>query len=83
VVALFERFPGHGQYAAPIVRDIMKAYFDKKVRMAALDRQKQQVETHTAALGALGLPEAGRRASQLGGPGSEPAPPVDPTPLQR
>ncbi len=82
VVALFERFPGHGQYAAPIVRDIMKAYFDKKVRMAALDREKQQVETHTAVLSGLGLPEAGRRASQLGGIVPEPTPPAPPPPVQ-
>jgi len=34
VAALFEHFPGHGQYAAPIVRDILKAYFDKKARLA-------------------------------------------------
>jgi penicillin-binding protein 2 len=43
VVAYFERFPGHGQYAAPLVRDVMKAYFDKKARLAALEQQKQAV----------------------------------------
>lgn len=47
VVALFEHFPGHGQYAAPIVRDIMKAYFDKKARLAA----QAQI---TAKLGSFG-----------------------------
>jgi penicillin-binding protein 2 len=31
VVALFENGE-HGQFAAPIVRDVMKAYFDKKAR---------------------------------------------------
>jgi penicillin-binding protein 2 len=31
VVALFEAGE-HGQYAAPIVRDVLKAYFDKKAR---------------------------------------------------
>jgi penicillin-binding protein 2 len=46
VVALFEHFPGHGQYAAPIVRDVMKAYFDKKTRMAAAQA--------TARLGSFG-----------------------------
>ena len=41
VVALLEHFPGHGQYAAPITRDIIKAYFDKKVRLAeAAAREK-------------------------------------------
>lgn len=43
VVALLEHFPGHGQYAAPVVRDVIKAYFDKKARMQAANRQKQQM----------------------------------------
>ncbi len=43
VVAYFERFPGHGQYAAPLVRDVMKAYFDKKARLAALRQRKEAV----------------------------------------
>jgi penicillin-binding protein 2 len=34
VVALFENGE-HGQFAAPIVRDVIKAYFDKKARVAA------------------------------------------------
>ncbi len=34
VVALFEHGE-HGNYAAPIVRDVIKAYFDKKARNAA------------------------------------------------
>ncbi len=33
VAALFEGGE-HGQFAAPIVRDVMKAYFDKKTRLA-------------------------------------------------
>jgi penicillin-binding protein 2 len=33
VVALFEAGE-HGNYAAPIVRDVVKSYFDKKARMA-------------------------------------------------
>ena len=32
VVALFEHGE-HGNYAAPIVRDVIKAYFDKKARI--------------------------------------------------
>jgi penicillin-binding protein 2 len=59
VVALFERFPGHGQFAAPITRDIMKAYFDKKVRLTMLEQQKQAAEKHVASMGTLGLPTAG------------------------
>ncbi len=38
VAALFEAGV-HGQFAAPIVRDVIKAYFDKKARLAA----KQQL----------------------------------------
>jgi penicillin-binding protein 2 len=34
VVALYDH-GGHGQFAAPIARDVMKAYFDKKARLAA------------------------------------------------
>ena len=52
MVALFEKFPGHGQYAAPLVRDVMKAYFDKKARLAALQQQKQGL---TAGLNRLNL----------------------------
>ena len=42
VVALFEHGE-HGQFAAPIVRDVLKAYFDKKVRVAALQQQQAGV----------------------------------------
>jgi penicillin-binding protein 2 len=58
VVALFERFPGHGQFAAPITRDIIKAYFDKKIRLTMLEQQKQAAEKHVASVGTLGLPVA-------------------------
>jgi penicillin-binding protein 2 len=34
VVALFDH-GGHGQFAAPVARDVLKAYFDKKARLAA------------------------------------------------
>jgi len=34
VVALYDH-GGHGQFAAPIARDVLKAYFDKKARLAA------------------------------------------------
>jgi penicillin-binding protein 2 len=48
VVALFEGGE-HGQLAAPIVRDIMKAYFDKKARVQALQVAKADV----SAMGSL------------------------------
>jgi penicillin-binding protein 2 len=38
VATLFENGE-HGQLAAPIVRDVMKAYFDKKARLAQPEPQ--------------------------------------------
>ena len=43
VVALFEHGE-HGQFAAPIVRDVMKAYFDKKVRISQVRQQQLAME---------------------------------------
>jgi penicillin-binding protein 2 len=51
VVALFEH-GGHGQYAAAIVRDVIKAHFDKKERVTQL----QQNQNRTVAALHLGLP---------------------------
>ena len=63
VVALLERFPGHGQYAAPVVRDIMKAYFDKKLRLSAAAQQNQaKLTASLATVENLGLPAAGAPA---------------------
>jgi penicillin-binding protein 2 len=67
VVAMFEHFPGHGQYAAPLVRDVMKAYFDKKVRLTMLQQEKQKLN----AMASLGL-EKGLAPAQ--GPPQPPAP---------
>ncbi len=44
VAALFENGE-HGQLAAPIVRDVMKAYFDKKARLAQPQPQLARVPT--------------------------------------
>lgn len=52
IVALFEH-GGHGQFAAPIVRDVMKAYFDKKARLAAARRPEP---TRIGSLERFGLP---------------------------
>jgi penicillin-binding protein 2 len=57
VVALFEH-GGHGQYAAAIVRDVLKAHFDKKDRSTQL----QQNQTRTVAALGLGLPASGATA---------------------
>ena len=50
VVALFEH-GGHGQFAAAIVRDVVKAYFDKKERVTQLE----QTKARTVAALTLGL----------------------------
>lgn len=57
VVALFEHGV-HGQYAAPIARDVIKAYFDKKTRLAALAQQQASSVARMAAVGSLGIPRA-------------------------
>ena len=51
VVALFERGE-HGHLAAPIVRDVLKAYFDKKTRLAAIKQEKERL----SAMARIGLP---------------------------
>ena len=45
VAALFESGE-HGQLAAPIVRDVLKAYFDKKARLAQPQPQMARVPTN-------------------------------------
>ena len=55
VVALFEHGV-HGNYAGPIVRDIVKAYFDKKTRIQTWLQQQNSVTAGVAAVGTLGLP---------------------------
>jgi penicillin-binding protein 2 len=44
VAALFENGE-HGQLAAPIVRDVIKAYFDKKARLAQPQPPVQHLPT--------------------------------------
>jgi penicillin-binding protein 2 len=55
VVALFEHGE-HGQYAAPIVRDVIKAYFDKKTRLQIALQQKDALAIKLQAMSGLGLP---------------------------
>ena len=58
VVSLFEHGE-HGQFAAPIVRDVMKAYFDKKARLSTEAQQKQaQLTAQLSTVSSLGLPQA-------------------------
>jgi penicillin-binding protein 2 len=61
VVALFEHGV-HGQYAGPIVRDVVKAYFDKKTRIQTWLQQQTTVAAGVAAVSTLGLPEASHPA---------------------
>jgi len=63
VVALFEHGE-HGQFAAPIVRDVIKAYFDKKARLSSELQQNQTSLTGTpGAEDLLHLPHAVRPAA--------------------
>jgi len=55
VAALFEHGE-HGQFAAPIVRDVIKAYFDKKTRLSALQREKEAMQAKLTSESGLGLP---------------------------
>ena len=70
VVALYDH-GGHGQFAAPIVRDVLKAYFDKKARLAAeAQTQRRKDVQKISLLMRFGLPEAPPPADQ-------PAPPIE------
>jgi penicillin-binding protein 2 len=57
VVALFEGGE-HGNLAAPIVRDVIKAHFDKKARLVSDLKRKQEIAQRTTAATTLGLPPA-------------------------
>ena len=57
VVALFEH-GGQGAYAATMVRDVVKAYFDKKTRIQTWRQQQSTVASGVVAVTALGLPGA-------------------------
>jgi penicillin-binding protein 2 len=57
VVALFEHGE-HGQFAATIVRDVVKAYFDKKTRIETWLQQQSTVAAGVAAVSTMGLPGA-------------------------
>jgi len=57
VVALYDH-GGHGQFAAPVARDVLKAYFDKKTRLGG-DAEKGRhgdAETKTSEFQRFGLP---------------------------
>ncbi|MBI3693449.1 MAG: penicillin-binding protein 2 [Acidobacteria bacterium] len=52
VVALFERGE-HGMLAAPIVRDVLKAYLDKKIRRQWTERQEPPAAPQPVVVGAV------------------------------
>jgi penicillin-binding protein 2 len=69
VVALFEH--GYrGQFAAPIVRDVLKAYFDKKTRLAAFHQLESANAGNLAAISSLGLQEKQGPGARGQGPGA-------------
>jgi len=55
VVALVEHGV-HGANEAPVVRDVLKAYFDKKLRVEAFKQQEADRATRTSSLSTIGLP---------------------------
>jgi penicillin-binding protein 2 len=70
VVALFEH--GYrGQFAAPIVRDVLAAYFDKKKRLAQYQQMESANAARLAAMSTLGLPTTAAPATTTQGPGTQ------------
>jgi penicillin-binding protein 2 len=72
VVALFEHGE-HGQFAAPIVRDVLKAYFDKKARLAE-EAARRQAAGAAAKIGQLLRFELPAEAPPAAPPAVEPDP---------
>jgi penicillin-binding protein 2 len=62
----------HGMYAAPIARDLMKAYFDKKARNAEIETQKQTPTTQAIST-LLPTQLSAPRGTVSGGRGTAPA----------
>jgi penicillin-binding protein 2 len=56
VVALVEHGV-HGANEAPVVRDVIKAYFDKKLRVEWLKQRQADLAAKTSSLSTVGLPE--------------------------
>jgi penicillin-binding protein 2 len=63
VVALFDH-GREGYLAAPIVRDVLKAYFDKKTRLEALRQQQSSVTARLSDELRLGIPGPAAAAAQ-------------------
>jgi penicillin-binding protein 2 len=63
VVALFDH-GRDGYLAAPIARDVLKAYFDKKARLEALRQQQASVTARLSEMTHLGIPDAASSAGK-------------------
>jgi penicillin-binding protein 2 len=57
IAVLWENVGVHGQFAAPTARDIMVAYFDKKIRAAEAEAAKQKTNPAGALVSAIAPPE--------------------------
>ncbi|MFB3827350.1 MAG: penicillin-binding protein 2 [Bryobacteraceae bacterium] len=80
VVALFENGE-HGNLAAPIVRDVLKSYFDKKARLAAqAARMQNGTAAKAAAMAGFGLPAPARTVASPPKPEAQPEAEVEPQP---
>jgi hypothetical protein len=67
VVVAFYEHGEHGQFAAPLARDVIKAYFDKKARLSAQVTQPKPFQPPTVGLVRPENPQPG------GDQGEEPA----------
>jgi penicillin-binding protein 2 len=69
VVAAFFEHGFESKYACPIVRDVIKAYFDKKARNAMLQQQKDTLAINLGTVASLGLATV-TRPSESPAPGA-------------
>ncbi|MCU1328266.1 MAG: mrdA, partial [Bryobacterales bacterium] len=57
ISVLWENSGLHGQFAAPIARDVMKSYFDKKIRLQEAELQRHNPAQALAAALIPGVPQ--------------------------
>ena len=72
VVAAFFEHGFESKYACPIVRDVIKAYFDKKARNAMLQQQRNALAINLGAVSSLGLTNLTHDAATQRPPESRP-----------
>jgi len=77
VVVLFQNGV-HGGLAAPIAKDVMSAYFDKKIRLARLEQEKNALGQKMEAMQRMGLTPAAPVAAAV--PAQQAAAPADTEP---